>query len=239
MISFSSNGMFWVVNGDLWINGMEYNISGFMFGWNYVIVIYDGVVVWVYYNVSEVYFVLQVEIWIWISDIWFGQEQDVLNDDLDVDQVFFGILDLVSYYGYVVLILQVEQDFFVGIILIWFYCEFCDNQDNDCNLVIVDLLGQFCDGVDSDQCFNGVYFCSVGGFLWICGVESLINIVEVCNYLDDDCDGQMDDGFGVVDLCDGMDLDQCFGGWLMCGFGGGMVCGMELVLFWDFEDFGF
>ena len=39
---------------------------------------------------------------------------------------------------------------------------------------------------------------------------------ELCNALDDDCDGQTDEGFGLGGACDGVDGDACAAGALVC-----------------------
>jgi hypothetical protein len=47
---------------------------------------------------------------------------------------------------------------------------------------------------------------------------------EVCNGLDDDCDGETDEGFGVGTPCDGTDGDACSEGTLVCDGNGGVTC---------------
>jgi hypothetical protein len=39
---------------------------------------------------------------------------------------------------------------------------------------------------------------------------------ELCNDIDDNCDGQIDDGFGLGQACDGPDLDQCLDDVMTC-----------------------
>ena len=41
--------------------------------------------------------------------------------------------------------------------------------------------------------------------------------VEVCNGVDDNCDGQIDEGFGVGQACDGADTDLCLDDIMSCG----------------------
>ena len=43
---------------------------------------------------------------------------------------------------------------------------------------------------------------------------------ETCDYKDDDCDGQVDEGFVVGDACDGADADACQEGFIVCMAGG-------------------
>jgi hypothetical protein len=47
---------------------------------------------------------------------------------------------------------------------------------------------------------------------------------EVCNGIDDDCDGQVDNGFPVGQPCDGTDADTFEEGVYVCSPGGGLVC---------------
>lgn len=47
---------------------------------------------------------------------------------------------------------------------------------------------------------------------------------EICNGLDDDCDGEPDNGFNVGAPCDGSDGDRCFEGVLVCDANGGVTC---------------
>ncbi len=49
-----------------------------------------------------------------------------------------------------------------------------------------------CDGPDSDLCVNGTQTCTNGQF-GVCE-ETVTDILEVCNGIDDDCDGQADEG---------------------------------------------
>ncbi len=54
-------------------------------------------------------------------------------------------------------------------------------------------------------------------FVW-CGGE------ELCNSIDDDCDGETDEGFPIGDACDGPDADGCENGQNACGEDGAIVC---------------
>jgi hypothetical protein len=59
-----------------------------------------------------------------------------------------------------------------------------------CNPAIVDTP---CDGPDGDSCNEGVWSCD--GPAMVCSDTTATN-VEICNGVDDDCDGQVDEGLG-------------------------------------------
>jgi WD40 repeat protein len=48
---------------------------------------------------------------------------------------------------------------------------------------------------------------------------------ELCNGVDDDCDGEVDEGFALGTACDGPDSDRCLEGQVVCGTDGGTACG--------------
>jgi hypothetical protein len=97
--------------------------------------------------------------------------------------------------------------------------EVCDGKDNDCNSGTADgseepWYGDSCDGADSDLCEEGTYSCVAGS--QSCS-DSTGDNLEVCNGLDDDCDGSTDEDF--TDLG-----DACTAGVGVCEASGTMVC---------------
>ncbi|HRE88942.1 MAG TPA: MopE-related protein [Myxococcota bacterium] len=75
--------------------------------------------------------------------------------------------------------------------------EICNSLDDDCDGSSDEDftdVGQACDGDDADRCATGVLVCATGGGTE-CADEGPEQ-VEVCNGLDDDCDGQTDEGVG-------------------------------------------
>jgi hypothetical protein len=71
----------------------------------------------------------------------------------------------------------------------------CDNKDNDCDGT-TDYefpLGQACDGDDSDLCKNGTWTCKANGNSVECTNENPVDIIEICDGIDNDCDNQVDE----------------------------------------------
>ena len=101
--------------------------------------------------------------------------------------------------------------------------ETCDLKDNNCNGMVDDNpsgTGATCDGPDADLCKEGTFQCMNGV---ISCTDTTGNNVELCNGLDDDCDGAIDNGNpGGGGAC-GTGTGQCNPGTLVCQ-GGGLVC---------------
>jgi len=102
--------------------------------------------------------------------------------------------------------------------------DLCNGVDDDCDPASADgsedpLLGQACDGADSDLCNEGTYSC-VGGTL-SCS-DNTGSTLDLCNGVDDDCDPASADGsedplVGIA--CDGPDSDLCKEGTSSCTAG--------------------
>ena len=70
-------------------------------------------------------------------------------------------------------------------------------------------------GSDVGECVSGVRVCEDGIFGDDCQ-GSIDPVVEQCNALDDNCDGSIDEGFGLGLACDGNDTDLCFDDTMTC-----------------------
>jgi hypothetical protein len=110
--------------------------------------------------------------------------------------------------------------------------EICDDLDNDCDgQTDEDLLG--CCAGPSEQCSSddgacevGTRDCAVDGTWGTC--DGTLPTVELCNGLDDDCDGATDEGDpGGGDLC-GIDTGECARGVMVC-LGGQPLCRGETL----------
>ena len=108
--------------------------------------------------------------------------------------------------------------------------ELCNGLDDDCDGTLGDdgddeeMLGIACDSdSDDDTCPDDVWVC-VGGDLVCSDRGDPADYIDVCNGVDDDCDGNTDEADPMAGVsCDGDDADLCSTGHSEC-MGGVFVC---------------
>ena len=104
--------------------------------------------------------------------------------------------------------------------------ELCNNNDDNCDEDIDEVfsVGGDCDGADADLCEHGTYTCKPDGSGVECLNEAPVNIVEICDNKDNDCDGAVDEGNpgGGAD-CGQSDVGECQLGELVC-VKGAVIC---------------
>ena len=102
--------------------------------------------------------------------------------------------------------------------------EQCDGLDNDCNGEVDDgdLAGEGVDcGTEMGECEPGQTEC-VGGEI-VCGEGAILPVQESCDTLDNDCDGDTDEGSPGAGLICGSNQGECTAGVTICE-DGAIVC---------------
>ena len=104
--------------------------------------------------------------------------------------------------------------------------ELCDGLDNDCDGETDEDfgLGQPCDA-SSPACTRvGKLVCSADGAKAVCNAAPPEPEPELCNFIDDDCDGEVDEDFPLLESCVvGNGNCESVGHW-SCGADGELYC---------------
>jgi len=111
--------------------------------------------------------------------------------------------------------------------------EVCDGEDNDCNGTVDDVAGL------GEACTAGLGVCQAAGVMecdtlagaLVCDATPGQPGVEVCDGLDNDCNGPVDDVPGSGGACDNGLLGACFAaGVIACDLvNGGLACNAPVV----------
>ena len=104
--------------------------------------------------------------------------------------------------------------------------ESCDGLDNDCDGEIDEDfgLGQPCEGGSANCARAGVVVCSADGSEAVCHAPPPDPTPELCNLIDDDCDGEIDEDFALLKSCMTGQGGCASEGYLACDDDGGVFC---------------
>jgi len=109
--------------------------------------------------------------------------------------------------------------------------ELCDGIDQNCNDATDEdfPVGEACDSDDDDLCTYGQWTCRPDTTDVEClqSSETLTNVVELCNDVDDDCDGVTDNGFNLGATCSPVPEGPCFQGTTVCATSSTTTCVFE------------
>lgn len=207
-----ANGFVVWTSGRIWLQCSEFVSSALaarmdLLGqWTHVAVTYDRVALRVYVNGTltdtRSFAGDHMRAITWNSDIWLGQDQDTANGTLQDTDAFFGSIDDAVWYGHPVPAAEVAVLASTGVPNLVINYEFCDGLDNDCTLGVdnthVPPLGDACTVGLGICAAPGYRICAADGFGTVCDGTPGTPGVELCNGLDDDCDGGVDEDWPEI-----------------------------------------
>ena len=81
--------------------------------------------------------------------------------------------------------------------------ELCDYKDNNCNDIVDEWypeLEKQCSAGVGECTRTGIFVCSFDGYYTVCNAIPGVPTEEICDGVDNDCNGEVDEGCGCIDL---------------------------------------